>query len=175
MSRLFPHPSYAEDQPFRRAILTTHVLTRGFQAGALVGSILSVPVYLLRKPSSSSYLPRFYPFQLLRSTGVGAVIGTGFLSVGLVARMWGKEEIEWADRSWRLLENKGQVEVDDWGYGGAVLGAAGTYLSGNVARLGWRGLLGGTGLGSVAGVGAYMVWRSAGKGGKLEEDKSLSA
>lgn len=175
MSRLFPHPPYAEDQPYRKAILTTHVLTRGFQAGALVGSILSVPVYFLRKPTSSAYLPRFYPFQLLRSAGVGSAVGTGVLGVGLVARMWGREEIEWADRSWRLLENTGQVEVDDWGYGGAILGAAGTYFSGNVARLGWRGLLGGAGLGSLAGVGAYTIWRSTGKGGKLEEDKSLSA
>jgi hypothetical protein len=87
--------------------------------------------------------------------------------------MWDKEPIEWADRSWRLLENKGQVEVDDWGYGGAVLGTAAAIFA--RTNMGWRGVLGGAGLGSLVGVGGYMVYRHGIKGGKWEEDKSLSA
>lgn len=71
--------------------------------------------------------------------------------------MWGKEPIEWNDRSWRLLENKGQVEVDDWSYGGAIMGAAATVFA--RTNMGWRGFLGGTGLGSLVGVGGYMVWK----------------
>jgi hypothetical protein len=173
MSRFFPHPAYAEDQPFPKGILTLHVLTRGFQVGALGGALVSIPTYFLRKPSSPLYQPRFYPFQLLRSSGVGAAVGTGILSLALIGRMWGREPIEWADRSWRLLENRGQVETDNWAYPGAVLGAVGTYFSGNVARLGWKGLLGGTGLGSLVGMGGYTIWKTAGKGRKLDEDRAL--
>jgi hypothetical protein len=167
MSRFFRHPGYAEDQPLSHTILTTHVLTRGFQAGALMGPLAAVPWYFLRRPTLS-----LAP-TLLRSVGVGSLFGTGLLSLGLAARMWDKEPIEWADRSWRLLENKGQVEVDDWSYGGAVLGAAAATLAGT--NMGWRGVLGGTGLGSLVGVGGYMVYRHGIKGGKWEEDKSLSA
>jgi hypothetical protein len=36
----------------------------------------------------------------------------GIVSVGLVGRMWGREDIEWKDRSWRLMENKGQLETE---------------------------------------------------------------
>jgi hypothetical protein len=174
MSRFFPHPGYAEDQPFSHTVLATHVLSRGFQAGAGFGSLLSIPIYLLRKPASPT-VPRL-PFTplLLRSAGNWSLVGSGLLSLALMGRMWGKEPIEWADRSWRLLENKGQVECDDWGYSGAVLGAAATYFSGSIQRLGWRGFLGGTGLGSLAGVSGYMIWRHGINGGKWEEDKSLS-
>lgn len=35
------------------------------------------------------------------------------MAVAVPARMWGREEIEWQDRSWRLLENKGQVEWEE--------------------------------------------------------------
>jgi hypothetical protein len=165
MSRFFPHTAYAEDQPFSHTILATHVLTRGFQAGAVMGPLVALPQYLIRKPT----LP-LAP-TLLRSIGVGSLVGTGLLTVGLTARMWDKEPIEWADRSWRLLENKGQVEVDDWSYGGAVLGAGAATLA--RSNMGWRGILGGTGLGSIAGVGGYMVYRYGIRGGKWEEDKSL--
>lgn len=172
MSRFFPHPAFAEDQPFPHVILTTHVLTRGFTAGALVGSLIRLPGYFLSKPTSS--IPAGpLSTAVLRSAGVGTVVGTGLLSVVLAVRMWDKEPIEWADRSWRLLENKGQVEVDDWSYSGALLGAAATTLSRR--NLGWRGLLGGMGLGSLVGVGGYMGWRYGINGGKWEEDKSLSA
>jgi hypothetical protein len=167
MSRFFPHPPYAEDQPYSKTILTTHVLSRGFTAGALIGALLSLPSHYIRKP------PHSLPTTLIRSAGLGTVIGTSLLSIGLAARMWDKEPIEWKDRSWRLLENKGQVEVDDWSYGGAVMGAAAAVTA--RTKLGWRGYLGGMGLGSLVGVGGYMVWRHGVNGGKWGEDKSLSA
>lgn len=85
---------------------------------------------------------------------------------GIPGRMWGREEIEWKDRSWRLLENKGQLEVDDWTYVGILGGAVAS------ARLrGWRGKIGGIGLGSVAGTVGYMGWRYGIKGGKFEESE----
>ena len=84
--------------------------------------------------------------------------------------MWGREEIEWKDRSWRLLENKGQVECDDWTYPGMVAGLAGVLGSGSGRAMGWRGVVGGAGLGSVLGMVGYMGWRYGVKGGRFEED-----
>jgi Protein of unknown function (DUF1757) len=173
MSRFFPHSAYAEDQPYPRAILTTHVMTRGFQSGALVGSVIAVPsYYYFQKPSSVP--PRSFPTILLRSTATGSIIGTGLVTVALAALMWNKEPIEWADRSWRLLENRGQVELDDWSYGGAVLGAAGVLFSASgLNTLGWRGALGGSGLGSLLGAGGYIVWRHGINGGKRGKEASM--
>ncbi|KAK4694664.1 hypothetical protein P7C71_g2951, partial [Lecanoromycetidae sp. Uapishka_2] len=122
MSRLWSHPAYAEEQPYFKTILSTHVLFRGFQTGAIIGPIVGAARYaLLRRRSPIA--PPFLSY-VVRSTGTGAVIGTGLLAIGLVARMWGREEIEWRDRSWRLLENKGQVEVDTWGVAGMTAGGA---------------------------------------------------
>ena len=47
-SRYFPHPEYAEDQPYAKAILTYHVLCRAFQSGAVIGlGIGTVRTYVL--------------------------------------------------------------------------------------------------------------------------------
>lgn len=67
-------------------------------------------------------------------------------------RMWGREQIEWQDRSWRLLENRGQVECDVFSSVGAVVGAgvvAGHGWRGMVGGAGWRGMVGGAGLGGL--------------------------
>lgn len=81
--------------------------------------------------------------------------------------MRGREEIEWRDRSWRLLENEGQMECDDWTYTGMLAGG----VAGATQRraLGWRGVVGGVGLGSVVGMVGYMGWRYGVKGGKRAE------
>ncbi|KAJ9144364.1 hypothetical protein NKR19_g6460, partial [Coniochaeta hoffmannii] len=104
MSRLFPRAPYAEDQPYYHTILAFHVLSRGFVIGAGVGALAYSARRLIR-PSPS--------LSLLRSSGNGALVGTGLLAVALAGRMRGREEIEWRDRSYRLLWNRGQVEVDD--------------------------------------------------------------
>lgn len=85
----------------------------------------------------------------------------------LAARMWGREEIEWSDRSWRLLENEGQKEVDDWSLAGTVAGALVTARRTTASQAG-RGLqmLGGSGAGSMVGVVGYMVWRYGVHGGQ---------
>ena len=81
--------------------------------------------------------------------------------------MWGREEIEWRDRAWRLLENKGQVEVDGWGVVGMVVGGAGVLA--RRGGVGWRVGVGGVGMGGTVGVIGYMIWRHGVKGGKWEE------
>ncbi|KAK0123784.1 hypothetical protein ONS95_008785 [Cadophora gregata] len=186
MSRLWPHTPYAEDQPYHHAILATHVLTRAFQTGSLIGLGLGSSIFTLRKfnilpskprtvppppPSLSTTLPRpttLLP-TLLRSTSTGALTAFGLLCVGLPLQMRGKEEIEWRDRSWRLLENEGQVECDDWTYGGMVAGGLVAASKGSGLGLGWRGVVGGVGMGSVLGMLGYMGWRYGVQGGKRGE------
>jgi hypothetical protein len=87
-------------------------------------------------------------------------------------RMRGREEIEWKDRAWRLLENKGQVECDDWTYPGMALGFAAVLTNASGKALGWRGAVGGAGLGSLVGMIGYLGWRYGVKGGKFEEKES---
>lgn len=166
MFQPFPHAAYAEDQPYSYTILTTHVLHRGLQTGALIGLLAGAGRSFLSRRKQTVVSPAIAP-SLLRSAGVGAVWGTGFLAVGLVARMWGREKVEWQDRSWRLLANEGQVECDDWSIGGSVVGGLGV-----LARDGLRGgavrVLGGFSLGNLAGVAGYMAWRYGMHGGKRE-------
>src|SRR5271155_2849045 len=124
MSRFWPHTPYAEDQPLALPILTTHVLTRGFQCGGAIGPIVGASRYYLSKSTRAS--GQSLSTVILRATGRSSIIATGLVAVALAGRMHGREHIEWADRSWRLLENKGQVEVDDWSLGSAVVGALAT-------------------------------------------------
>ncbi|PKX90018.1 uncharacterized protein P174DRAFT_424219 [Aspergillus novofumigatus IBT 16806] len=115
------HPPYAEDQPYAHLILTTHVLDRGFQAG----SVLGVAVGIVRALRSRT--PNLSAASIItRSTGSGAFLGACTMAIMLPIRMAGKERIEWQDRAWRLLENKGQVEVDNWTTMGMVAGVGTT-------------------------------------------------
>jgi hypothetical protein len=84
--------------------------------------------------------------------------------------MWGREKIEWQDRSWRLRANKWQTECDDWTFGGMAAAAAAVAWKGK--GLGWRSAVGGVGIGSVAGMFGYMGYRYGLKCGKFEEDAS---
>lgn len=151
-----PHPPYAEDQPLSYTILTTHVLYRGFQSGALVGGLIG----LVRSPQplSTGILPS-KSTAILRSAGRGSLWGTALLAIALPARMWGRTDIEWRDRAWRLLENQGQISTDYWSGGGAVAGAAlaGLRSSGRGALF----VLGASGIGSLVGTGGSMGWRMA--------------
>ena len=174
MSRFYPHSDYAEDQPLGHTILAVHVLTRAVTTGAVIGSGIFGAQELARRVRKSPAPPPLPRSQLfLRAAGASTVWTVGFLSVGLAARMWGREDIEWRDRSWRLLENQGQLETDDWTYGGMALGLLGTAAAaaqkGSLAALGWRGVVGGVGVGSVAGTVGYMAWRYGVHGGKFPE------
>ena len=168
MQTVWPHSAYAEDQRLARTILSTHVLHRGFQSGALVGSAVGAGRWALarwRTGAAAGIAP-----ALLRPVGFGAAVGTGLMIVGLPARMWGREEIEWQDRSWRLLENEGQVQVDRWSVAGSLAGAAtAAWRAPAVRSFGWRGWAGAVGLGNLAGVAGYMVWRYGIKRGARQE------
>ncbi|PSR78438.1 hypothetical protein BD289DRAFT_376705 [Coniella lustricola] len=177
MSRFFPLAEYAEDQPLGHTILTVHVLARGATTGAVIGTAS----YGVR-----NIYRRFRPAapHLLQSAGRGTIAGTAFLAVALAARMHGRDEIEWRDRSWRLLVNRGQVECDDWTVGGVVLGLAGLGLGvvrgdgkAGVGVVGRRvqmvQMVGAAGLGSVLGTIGYMGWRYGIHGGKWEDGENI--
>lgn len=176
MSRYFPHTPYAEDQPLAHAILATHVATRAVTTGSVLGLAITGARSLFSRPSSEAFSAR-----LLRSCANSTVITLGVVGVGLAGRMWGREAVEWQDRSWRLLENRGQVETDDWTYAGAGAAAlaAGVVTVRSrgaeagrkpaVAALGWRGVVGAAGLGSVGGMLGYLGWRYGVNGGKTSD------
>ncbi|KAE8418948.1 hypothetical protein BDV36DRAFT_252699 [Aspergillus pseudocaelatus] len=195
LSTFWPHTEYAEDQPFPKLILTGHVLDRSFQTGALLGSttgLIRVGLLAYQPTSNNKVYTRFIvppgstPATLLmRSTGTGAVIGLGAMAAMLPYYLVKWDPIEWQDRSWRLLENPGQVEVDTWGFTGAVLGLTALVvmarrngrmfqLTGHeevsslvlLRALGWRNAFASAGMGSLSGVLGYLGWRYGVMGGK---------
>lgn len=80
--------------------------------------------------------------------------------LALAGRMYGREEIEWKDRSWRLLENKSQNQTDEWSAAGMVGGAVvGATAGRSVGVASWRAAMGGAGAGSVLGVVVMAAWK----------------
>lgn len=174
MTSLFlPHPAYAEEQPYARTILTFHALRSGFAGGATI-SVFTAVIHSLfsgfrcKQPLS---LGSFGRTALLHSAR-GTPAGTLLAGIGLWPHMRAKEEIEWQDRAWRLLENQGQVECDWWLLGGAAVGAVAAPRllgreAGDLVGRALRGknktintgsaVVGGAGLGGVAGMLGYYV------------------
>ena len=168
MSRFFPQSAYAEEQPYSHTLLYSHVLYRGFQTGATLGlgSVTLQSAYRYVRGRSSISRAALLPI-----TGRWALITTALMVPATYGRMYGREEIEWQDRSWRLLENKGQVETDDWSLVGTLAGAAVSLRQSAVKETGTTRVLrvaGGAGIGSMVGVAGYMVWRYGIHGGKRE-------
>ncbi|CCD46329.1 hypothetical protein BofuT4_P118790.1 [Botrytis cinerea T4] len=176
MSRYWPHPPYASDQPHSAPILWIHILTRGPPTAAFLTPFISGSALMYRKlPLPSSLLPRSqplsFPSQLLnlRSMGTNTLGVTFLFTLATIARMYGRTEIEYQDRSWRLLENKGQMESDDWMYGGMIVGALWKFKPGYLVD--WRVRIGSISAGSAIGVLGYLGWRYGVKGGKWDEDE----
>ncbi|EIM84082.1 uncharacterized protein STEHIDRAFT_170471 [Stereum hirsutum FP-91666 SS1] len=131
--------------------------------------------------------PPHYPLptRLLRSSGFSSLFTSALLcALILPYQMSGREPIEWQDRTWRLLENKGQMEVDEWtGVGAGVglvgglvarqrgSGMGGRGLETGAVKLGVRGVVGAAGVGSLVGLAGYFGWRYGWKGGKWDEDE----
>lgn len=182
MSRYYPHPEYAEDQPLAYTILTVHVATRAVTVGSIIGIGSASVRQLIPSLRSASTAP--FATRLLTASAKGSIWALAITGLGLAGRMYGREMIEWQDRSWRLLENKGQVETDDWTYGGMGVATAAALISmarskggarPAVAMIGWKGVFGAAGLGSVGGMLGYMGWRYGVNGGKFPEKPSKKA
>lgn len=84
--------------------------------------------------------------------------------------MWGRDEIEWKDRSWRLLANEGQVQCDDFSVAGTAVGALAIAVREQGLKQAGKGMrvLGGAAAGNLVGVVGYMAWRYGVKGEKME-------
>ncbi|KAL8831218.1 MAG: hypothetical protein Q9170_005389 [Blastenia crenularia] len=168
LPQLFNHPAYAEDQRSAITILTIHCLHRGFTSGAIIGLIVPFArtafTTILRRPAFVHALP--WTARLLSSAAIGSLAGTALTAFGMTGRMWGREHVEWQDRSWRILANKGQNREDDWSLGGIILGAVGM---GIMARrpggfmMGistWRAVVGGAAAGSVLATVGHVLTSS---------------
>ena len=172
MTTLFPHAAYAEDQTSAQTILTFHVL----RAGATAGAFVSVPIGLGARIFSKTVPRPSVARALLISSARGTATGFVFAGLALAGRMWGKDAVEWQDRSWRLLANRGQVEADNWILGGgaggmvaAVVGARRGRLPVGMADRVGAAVLGSAGLGMAGGMLGQVAYRNGLRGGKWEE------
>lgn len=164
MNHIADHPAFAEDQPHAYLLLTTHVLHRAITVGSLFGILYGGGRFAL---SSSARAATTLPAALLRSSSTGVLVSSGINALALAGRMYGREEIEWKDRSWRLLESRGQNQTDEWSVAGMLGGAVGGVAVGRtVGVAAYRAAVGGAGAGSVLGVVAMMAWRQVGGGEK---------
>lgn len=171
MSQFFPHSNYAETQPASKAILTTHVLYRGFEMGTVLGTAYG-PISYLLSSSVRARNARSILAATTRSVATGGLVGTAALLVALPLRMKGREDIEWRDRSWRLLENKGQIEVDNWALSGTALGLMSLAVTPSRRPIvrGWRLVVGRAGLGGNLGILGYMAFRHGYHRGAWKDD-----
>lgn len=160
MLDLFMKPAaYAEEQTYSQLILGTHVLHRGFNMGAILGTAASLSVASYSRLRKPGYVYSFS--HTLRYASRGSVFGLGFAALALTGRMYDKELIEWQDRSWRLLQHPTQNQTDHWSLAGAALGllTMAAYRTGPAPSP--RFLLGGAAVGSSAAIIAMMVYRGA--------------
>lgn len=156
MSRFFPHTPYAEDQPLSHTILNVHVLTRGLTTGTLIASLFVAGRQLI--PSRRLAAPQLAS-RLLLSSSTGAIVGVGLSALATAGRMWGRDEIEWKDRSWRLMENRSQLRLDDFTYVGMAAAPIVLAARRGTLAVGWRSLVGAVGLGSVAGMVGHLAFK----------------
>lgn len=128
MDKLFPHPEYPEDQPHSKIILTIHVLRSGLTAGSILSVLSGTLTTLYKEPSA--LLSSQHGNRLLVHASRGGVAGFILSGVMLTAMMRGKEDIEWKDRAWLLLDSEGQCEFDKWVVAGGVIGGLGAMTLG---------------------------------------------
>ncbi|KAJ6260883.1 hypothetical protein Dda_3544 [Drechslerella dactyloides] len=162
---IYPTSDYAEDQKLPHFILTTHVIHRGMPIGAFISSVIPLTSrYILRRPAA-----KMLPFStmLLRSNSTGLLVTSGLMVAMTWGRMAGRPLIEWQDRSWRLLRNEGQCQLDDFSAAGGVTGAVvGLATRGSLPF--WRGVVGGFGLGTLAGTAAFAAYKISSSGEKAD-------
>jgi hypothetical protein len=154
MTSLFVHTPYAEDQPSAHSILYLHVMRASAMSCTFV-SLFRIPITLASAryrqiPTPTSALIA----RTLQGSGRALAIGSLVGAIATWGRMRGREEIEWRDRAWRILENEGEVKTDWVMLGGAGAGALASLAA---ARRGaipmgvGSVMLGGVGVGSSVG------------------------
>ncbi|OAK98089.1 hypothetical protein IQ06DRAFT_349810 [Phaeosphaeriaceae sp. SRC1lsM3a] len=164
MDTLFAQAAYAEDQGNAHSILYLHVMRASAMSFTFV-SLLRFPFdaararYQKTPIDTTTLLTRTF-----RSSGRAFVLGTAAGALATWGRMRGKEEVEWQDRAWRILNNKGEMQTD-WVTAGGV--GAGAVVGVAAARRGAlplstaNAILGGAGAGSAIGI-PFMIATFAG-------------
>ncbi|KAK9473652.1 uncharacterized protein V1510DRAFT_406655 [Dipodascopsis tothii] len=168
MDRFIPQADYAEDQPMSRLVLYTHTMHRGFTMGGFIGALVGVARvsklwYTTKAQSSATVTKSLLTSRVLGSSAIGSLCGVGTLAVMTYAQMWGREQIEWQDRSWRLLHNRGQNRADRWSVVASAASAAAVLAtrSTGIAQSPWKALLGTAALASLgATIAASQVPKS---------------
>ncbi|CAK4077982.1 unnamed protein product [Aphanomyces euteiches] len=146
MNHIVQVPDEMEEQQFAKEVLYAHVMARSVQlcAGlATAGTLASIPFVQQSIPIVTRVLT-----NNSRAVLVGLVVGP----VMTFGRMQDQTLVDWQDRSWRLLQNPGQNNVDIGMTAGAIVCAAAAAVATNRPHIATR-ILGGAGIGSVAGLG----------------------
>jgi hypothetical protein len=97
---LFPKAEYTEDQKNAHEILYFHGIEKGIQAGSIVGFGLGGLTGLIRKQPIMA--------TAIRGSGIGLVFGSLLVPAMIFGKMKDKEQIEFQDRAWRLLQSNSQ-------------------------------------------------------------------
>jgi hypothetical protein len=154
MTSLFVHTPYAEDQPSAHFILYLHVMRASAMSFTFI-SMFRIPVtfasarYRQIPITTSTVIAR-----TVQASGRAFAIGSFVGAIATCVRMRGRDDIEWQDRAWRILENEGEVKTDWITLGGA---GAGAFASLAAVRRGaipmgvGSAVLGGVGVGSSIG------------------------
>lgn len=157
MTSLFPHTPYAEDQVYAHSILYLHVMRASSMSFAFL-STLQIPITLFRNRRAPIDRATLL-VRTLRTSGRAFALGAAAGAAMTWGRMRGREEIEWQDRSWRIIENEGEVKTDWATIGAAGVGAAASLVAvrrGALPISTGSAVLGGVGLGASMGV-PFMI------------------
>ncbi|KAF1944204.1 hypothetical protein EJ02DRAFT_452578 [Clathrospora elynae] len=159
MTSFSPHPVYAEDQPYAQTILYLHVMRASAMSFSFL-SLFQIPASLIAARYRKMPIDYSVVFaRTLKTSGRGLVIGTAAGAIMTWGHMMGREEMEWKDRSWRILANTGEVKTDWVTLGGAGAGAVAglvTARRGVIPATVGTAVLGGAGVGMASGV-PYMI------------------
>jgi hypothetical protein len=105
------------DIDLSHVILYGHGLLKGIQTGSILG-VLSGSLLFLKR----SKLPLFS--YVKRYARGGQIVCGSLVPLSIYFKMKDKENIEWQDRAWRLVNNNNQNGVDNACIVGALLGSA---------------------------------------------------
>ncbi|KAI9328955.1 hypothetical protein BDR26DRAFT_1012037 [Obelidium mucronatum] len=168
MDQLFEVAAYTEDQKNSHLILHVHVAHRAVNALSAVTTLGLMARSVLGGKKTVPLMA-----SVLRGNAVAVLLGVAGSAAMVEMKMQDKQPIEWQDRSWRLLNNKLQNQIDVWSAGGALTGMA---LFG--LRAGAKGhggafvrAVGGAGLGSIVGIAAFGAFTKAEEFGYIAELK----
>jgi hypothetical protein len=159
MTSLFTLPSYPEDQQHAHAILYLHVMRASAMSFTFL-SLFRLPISLARDRYNETPVDMRALFaRTLRTSGRSLVLGTFVGAAATWGRMRGRDDIEWQDRPWIILENGGEVKTDWVTIGGAGAGAVACLVAarrGVIPATMGSAALGGIGLGTSVGV-TFMI------------------